>query len=136
MAVQLCVTAPLPHHHLQIPCDQSFTSHQRATCSRGRQHRCMSYKVHATQQTLLNDQSKRGLSCTVNSKALTSFPSSASLALAASSALRKFTTAYMRPGKVTTSSTAPYCSKTTFSMPRASRVCRLPSQRCLLGGVD
>mmetsp|Transcript_29707 Transcript_29707/g.77009 ORF Transcript_29707/g.77009 Transcript_29707/m.77009 type:complete len:469 (+) Transcript_29707:4845-6251(+) len=49
----------------------------------------------------------------------------------ASSELRKLTNAYMRPGKVTTSSTAPKCSNTAFSTERGTLVLRLPSHRCL-----
>lgn len=51
----------------------------------------------------------------------------------ASSMERKFTKAYMRPGKVTTSSSSPNASKASLRAARVSRGCRLPSQRCLLG---
>mmetsp|Transcript_34731 Transcript_34731/g.77230 ORF Transcript_34731/g.77230 Transcript_34731/m.77230 type:complete len:254 (+) Transcript_34731:1640-2401(+) len=54
-------------------------------------------------------------------------------ALVASSGLRKLTNAYMRPGKVTTSSTTPKCSNTALRTERGTRVLRLPSHRCFEG---
>mmetsp|Transcript_29893 Transcript_29893/g.76119 ORF Transcript_29893/g.76119 Transcript_29893/m.76119 type:complete len:267 (+) Transcript_29893:1754-2554(+) len=56
---------------------------------------------------------------------------SASAARTASSGFLKLTNAYMRPGNVTTSSTAPKCSNTALSTERGSLVFRLPSHRCL-----